>query len=956
MKVKLRSFQLVLWLMCLLFSRYSQAQCPTAASFTPSVTAATCPSNGSIQLSNPADVPVTGGTGVSSASYQITSGPASGGYQTTAQSANLFSGLPPGNYTISITKSGCPAVTVSSTVANQYTPVSLSATVSNVCPGNGVLGATITASTTGGNSPVTYAFLKTTNANTPDASLTYGNSSTFQVTAATGGYGTYMVRAKDQCGVFTTSLVDVAPNSPKADYVPNNAAEKNCTTYTMVGALQVNGAPFNPALAPGYKVDFFDVTGSLPSPCAVPAAAIPIKTVTISSSTDLNFDFPKAVRQMVIRTTSPCGEVSVSCFNADTNPNFNPSFGVGTSLSCDVDAGGVNRVKLLLIAYRYSFPVQVIIKNHATGAVVLTTSYSSGTSHTYEADYLAQGYDVTIVDGCGQTSTKTIVQPGAGTAITTQVITTLECTSIVGAKRAYVAIKGGNTGLYDAGSTFVLTSGPSGAYSPAIAGIQQSDGTVYWNNLTPGTYTGQIVPTTSGCSPTSFTFTVPPNSSSSPGLIFSLNGSVSILCGGTGTITSTLSYNGTENISFDLLNSAGTVISTNASGSFANLPAGTYTVRARGVTSCGNAFATTKQYTILSAGSPPAITKKVGIVCESGNTQLSTGQALFEFNGVAPFLLEMKLAGTSTWTTQASNLTTNTYTVSNLTANATYDVRLTDNCGNSTVTTVSIKPLEAQSVTNTAQPCLNKPYTLSAPDFPNATYSWTKNGSVISTSKDIPFASFAASDNGTYVCTITIGGCVVRTITVTLNSTNCGGPLPVSLISFTAKAVNNQAVELNWETGMEQNNAYFLLERSKDLFTFELVSKVSAREGQPNQRHTYGYTDEQPYRGTSYYRLSQVDLDGKTTAYPAVSVILRTEAYGIFPNPVINGKFTVNLDEPQTAVVTLYSLGGSVLPLQKTGSSEGALYLKTSQSLSTGVYILTVAERGQIRKYQFIIE
>ena len=949
-------FKSIVLLLGLLVAELCQAQCPTAASFTPTVTAATCPSNGSIKLTSAADVPVTGGSGISGTLYQITSGPVTGGYQTTAQSANQFDGLPPGNYTISVTKSGCPTVTVSSTVANQYTPVSLSATVSNVCPGNGVLGATITTSTSGGNLPLTYAFLKTTNANTPDAGLTYGNSSTFQVTAATGGYGTYMVRAKDQCGVFTTAMVDVVPTSPQARYVPNNSIEVNCTTYNVRGSLLDNGVALDPALAPGYQVDIFDVTGTSPSPCAVPAGAAPVKSITINSSSDLNFDFPKAIRKIVIRTTSPCGEVSVNCFNADNDANFNPSTSVSSALSCNVDVGGVNRVNIQIESYRYSYPVQVIIKDHATGAVVLTTSYSSGSLHNYEVDYLAQGYDVTIVDACGQTATKTIVQPGAGTALATQTFTNVLCASVVGAKRVNVFINGANTGLFDAGTTFALVSGPSGPYSPPVAGTKDNNGSIYWNNLTPGTYTGQIIPTTSGCGSTSFTFTVPPNEPGTQGLIFDLNGSVSTLCGGTGTITSLLAYNGNENISFDLLNSAGTVIATNANGKFANLPSGIYTVKAYGVTRCGDAFATTKQYTILPAGSPPVITKKVGITCENGSTQLSTGQALFEFNGVAPFLLEMKPAGTATWITEASGLTTNTYTVSNLNANATYDVRLTDNCGNSTVTTVSIKPLEAQSVTNTVQPCLNQPYTLSAPDFPNATYSWTKNGSVISTSKDIPFASFAASDNGTYVCTLTIGGCVIRTITVTLNSNNCDDPLPVSLLFFRGKALENQVVQLDWATASELNNQYFLIERSKDLQIYETVGKVFPNEEKSVQvDKKYTYTDETPYRGTSYYRLKQVDLDGTVTSYKAISVTLRSDGYGIYPNPVTGGRFTLKLDEPQTAKVILYNVGGQPMSLQKVSNGEGRLELAIGGKTSAGIYVLTVEERGMIRTYSLIV-
>ncbi len=957
MKAKVHLFYAWLLLLCMASIGQSQAQCPTAASFTNNVTAATCPSNGIIQLNNPADVPVTGGTGLASTLYHITSGPAGGGFQTTAQSANKFEGLPPGDYTITVTKDGCASVSVPVTIANQYTPLSLNATVSGVCPGNGVVGATINADVTGGKTPVTYAFVKSNNANIPDAGLTYGSSSTFNVTTGTGGYGTYQVRAKDQCGVFVTRSVDVVPTIGPADYEFYNIAGKDCNTFTMFGALNSAAGIVDPAVAPGYKLEIFDVTGNLPSPCAVPSGATPIISVTIDDAGDLNFDFPKAVKQFVTRTTSPCGDVSIKCVDISANDFFTPFFGLNGSASCERNSAGINKVKLQVELYRYGYPIQVVISNTATGATITTDTWTDSFDHlnTYTVDYLAGGYTVMITDACGETRTKTIIPAGPGAAITTVVATDLACASVIGAKRAYVKLTGETTGLFDDGSTFNLISGPSGTYSPVIPGTLAPNGTLYWDNLTPGTYTAQIGTTTAGCGPTNFTFTVPPNTEDNPGLVFSLNGTSTILCGGTGTITSQLDYNGFEVINYELLNSSGGVITNNSTGSFANIPAGTYTVRAGGMTFCGNAFSATKQYTILPAGAKPVITKKLGITCEDGNTQLATGQALFEFNGVAPYLLEMKLEGASIWDEKASNLTGNTFTVSDLNANATYDVRLTDNCGNSTVTTVSIKPLEALTVTNTAQPCLNQPYTLSAPDLPGSAYSWSKNGSVISNSKDINFSSFAPSDNGTYTCTVTISGCVVRTLMVTLNSNNCGGPLPVSLVSFTANVQENKSVLLAWVTAMERNNDYFQLERSKDLVAFDLVSQVSAKEGQSAQNRTYRFVDSAPFSGTSYYRLSQVDLDGTRKVFPAISVVVRSEAYGVFPNPVKDGQFTLNLDEPQAALVKFFAADGRPVGLQKAGNTDSSLHLKATQTLTTGVYLLTVEERGQLHQYRIVI-
>ncbi|GAB2555585.1 T9SS type A sorting domain-containing protein [Spirosoma areae] len=99
------------------------------------------------------------------------------------------------------------------------------------------------------------------------------------------------------------------------------------------------------------------------------------------------------------------------------------------------------------------------------------------------------------------------------------------------------------------------------------------------------------------------------------------------------------------------------------------------------------------------------------------------------------------------------------------------------------------------------------------------------------------------------------------------------------------------------------------------------------------------------------------DLSGKVTIFPGPSVVLQDVAYGVFPNPVASdGQFTVRLDEPETARVNVYSATGHLVPLQKAGIESGELLLKTQGSLSAGVYIVTVEERGHIRRHRLVVK
>jgi len=108
--------------------------------------------------------------------------------------------------------------------------------------------------------------------------------------------------------------------------------------------------------------------------------------------------------------------------------------------------------------------------------------------------------------------------------------------------------------------------------------------------------------------------------------------------------------------------------------------------------------------------------------------------------------------------------------------------------------------------------------------------------------------------------------------------------LPIELAYFQASLQYNR-VQLKWETISEINNDYFLVERSSDGIHFELVQKVV---GAGNSKITLQYEiyDPLPLSGKSYYKLSQVDFDGKSATFKIVSVNSDREAVlQVYPNP-----------------------------------------------------------------------
>ena len=84
-------------------------------------------------------------------------------------------------------------------------------------------------------------------------------------------------------------------------------------------------------------------------------------------------------------------------------------------------------------------------------------------------------------------------------------------------------------------------------------------------------------------------------------------------------------------------------------------------------------------------------------------------------------------------------------------------------------------------------------------------------------------------------------------------------PLPVSFIDFTAND-REQDLILEWKVAQEENNDFFTMEESSDLFNWNLVATVPSK-GNTSHVRTYEFYTGIPNQ-SMYYRLSQTDLDG----------------------------------------------------------------------------------------------
>ncbi len=141
--------------------------------------------------------------------------------------------------------------------------------------------------------------------------------------------------------------------------------------------------------------------------------------------------------------------------------------------------------------------------------------------------------------------------------------------------------------------------------------------------------------------------------------------------------------------------------------------------------------------------------------------------------------------------------------------------------------------------------------------------------------------------------------------------------LPVTLLSvemteFKAVCADKKS-KLSWNTLSERDNDKFILERSCDGVNFELAQIIQGA-GNSNTLLSYEYIDPTPCAATTYYRLSQVDLNGasKVLGVKSSTNCLSDDNVLIYPNPA-NTSFTVKMDGIATKeVVILNALGQNV--------------------------------------------
>ena len=190
----------------------------------------------------------------------------------------------------------------------------------------------------------------------------------------------------------------------------------------------------------------------------------------------------------------------------------------------------------------------------------------------------------------------------------------------------------------------------------------------------------------------------------------------------------------------------------------------------------------------------------------------------------------------------------------------------------------------------------------------------------------------------------------------TPGTTNTGvndfaGALPVKYTSFTAtkQATSNL---LKWSTASESNNSHFEVQRSVDGKSFETIARVKGN-GTSNKLHAYTYQDvAAPAAKTVYYRLKQVDFDGKSELSKTVSVVTAQAQTGInatLPNPFANElSIGVQATTSGVAQIELMDMIGKLHHSSTEALTAGANTIDiNTTNVPDGIYFVRVSLNGE---------
>jgi hypothetical protein len=172
--------------------------------------------------------------------------------------------------------------------------------------------------------------------------------------------------------------------------------------------------------------------------------------------------------------------------------------------------------------------------------------------------------------------------------------------------------------------------------------------------------------------------------------------------------------------------------------------------------------------------------------------------------------------------------------------------------------------------------------------------------------------------------------------------------LPVLLSDFSGLHLADQrANQINWTTKSEVNCHHFRLEKSTDGKNFEFLEEIESM-GDNSWDNNYEFLDKKITSILTYYRLVQVDLDGKETVYGTIS-ISSEESILIYPNPS-QSELNISLGNSSFEYLNVEFIDMEGKTISEKVTNNNSTHTSTVfKTLANGIYFVRITNPlGQI--------
>lgn len=214
------------------------------------------------------------------------------------------------------------------------------------------------------------------------------------------------------------------------------------------------------------------------------------------------------------------------------------------------------------------------------------------------------------------------------------------------------------------------------------------------------------------------------------------------------------------------------------------------------------------------------------------------------------------------------------------------------------------------------------------------------------------------SSSGLYFFSVSwLNGCWAKVTTSVTVMSPC--VLPIELSSFSANCINNNNIEVNWETQSEKSIDFYLVKRSTDGINFVTIGKVKAH-GNSNSANNYSIIDNDVSGRTSYYyKLVEVDFDKSEREIDKMvssNCNISGHEIDVYPVPADNELYILSHEDlGNVSIQIVDAFGRTVNRIDNTNVTKNAKIKIETNDLINGCYEIILSSEVRVTQKKIVI-